>query len=93
MISVGNYWRDPHHLSDFYKRSIFLPRIDNEILTEDSYRFKNNFKRLHKLILIGGPDDGVISPWESRYYKYLFGLYLAFAMIELSNAKTQYFPL
>jgi palmitoyl-protein thioesterase len=67
MISVGNYWKDPHHLSDFYKRSIFLPRIDNEILTEDSDRFKNNFKRLRKLILIGGPDDGVISPWESRY--------------------------
>lgn len=28
---------------------------------------KLGLTRLQKLVLIGGPDDGVISPWQSRY--------------------------
>ena len=28
--------------------------------------FKANFKSLQQLVLIGGPDDGVITPWQSR---------------------------
>lgn len=28
--------------------------------------FKSNFERVAKLILIGGPDDGVVDPWQSR---------------------------
>ena len=27
---------------------------------------KSNFLRLEKLVLIGGPADGVIKPWQSR---------------------------
>lgn len=29
--------------------------------------YKKNFLRLSRIVLIGGPDDGVITPWESRY--------------------------
>ena len=29
--------------------------------------FKSNFLKVQRLVLIGGPDDGVITPWESRY--------------------------
>ena len=29
--------------------------------------FKANFKSLQQLVLIGGPDDGVITPWQSRF--------------------------
>ena len=32
----------------------------------DSERFKENFLRIKNLVLIGGPDDGVITPWQSR---------------------------
>ena len=28
--------------------------------------YKENFLRLKKLVLVGGPDDGVITPWQSR---------------------------
>ena len=28
--------------------------------------YKKNFLRLEQLVLIGGPDDGVITPWQSR---------------------------
>jgi len=30
---------------------------------------KENFLRLKKMILIGGKDDGVITPWQSRYIR------------------------
>jgi palmitoyl-protein thioesterase len=28
--------------------------------------YKDGITRLRKLVLIGGPDDGVITPWQSR---------------------------
>jgi len=28
--------------------------------------WRDSFLRIEKLVLIGGPDDGVITPWESR---------------------------
>lgn len=37
---------------------------------------KLGLTRLQRLVLIGGPDDGVISPWQSRYL--LFTLYCLF---------------
>lgn len=65
--SVGNYWNDPHEQNLYYEYSSFLPYINNEIKTENSTRFRGNLLRVGKMILIGGPNDGVITPWESRY--------------------------
>ena len=28
--------------------------------------WKKNFLKIKKLVLVGGPDDGVITPWQSR---------------------------
>jgi len=28
---------------------------------------KENFLRLKNMVLVGGKDDGVITPWQSRY--------------------------
>jgi len=65
--SVANYWNDPHHQTGYLKNSKYLPYIDNVIPTANSSTFKDNFSRLKQLVLIGGPDDGVITPWQSRY--------------------------
>lgn len=32
-----------------------------------SSAWRGNFLRIKKLVLIGGPDDGVITPWQSRF--------------------------
>lgn len=64
--SVANYWNDPHHQESYFRHCNYLPRINNEVITPDSYTYKVNFEKLQKLILIGGPDDGVITPWQSR---------------------------
>ncbi|XP_045609974.1 lysosomal thioesterase PPT2-A isoform X2 [Procambarus clarkii] len=69
-VSVANYWNDPHHQTLYYKYSNYLPYLNNEI--NESYQkfYRNNFMKLKKLVLIGGPDDGVITPWQSSHFGY-----------------------
>ncbi|XP_059617109.1 lysosomal thioesterase PPT2 homolog [Phlebotomus argentipes] len=69
--SVGNYWNDPHHQDLFYKYSNFLPYVNNAILSTNSSQFREGLLKLDKMILVGGPDDGVITPWQSSHFAYL----------------------
>lgn len=71
--SVGNYWNDPHHQDLFEQFSIFLPYINNDLPSTNSTLFRDSMLRLEQLILIGGPDDGVITPWESSHFGYYNG--------------------
>lgn len=64
--SVGNYWNDPHKQKLYFKYSVFLPFINNLIASNRSESFKQGIVKLKKMVLIGGPDDGVITPWQSR---------------------------
>lgn len=68
-VSVANYWNDPHHQSLYYKYSAFLPMMNNETcsLNDD---FKSGITKLERMVLIGGPDDGIIAPWQSRSVMY-----------------------
>ena len=66
-ISVANYWNDPNHQDLYYKYNTFLTSLNNEVMTPFSDRFKKSLLKLNNFVLIGGPDDGVIEPWQSRY--------------------------
>uniref|UniRef100_A0A1I8NJL8 palmitoyl-CoA hydrolase n=1 Tax=Musca domestica TaxID=7370 RepID=A0A1I8NJL8_MUSDO len=68
--SVGNYWNDPHKQDMYLKFSVFLPYINNEIISGNSTDFKAALTSLDKFILIGGPNDGVITPWQSSHFGY-----------------------
>uniref|UniRef100_A0A182NBG4 palmitoyl-CoA hydrolase n=1 Tax=Anopheles dirus TaxID=7168 RepID=A0A182NBG4_9DIPT len=68
--SVGNYWNDPHHQDLFEEFSIFLPYVNNHIISTNSSQFRETLMRLERLVLIGGPDDGVITPWESSHFSF-----------------------
>ncbi|XP_008543172.1 lysosomal thioesterase PPT2 homolog [Microplitis demolitor] len=71
--SVGNYWNDPYHQKLYFEYSKFLPLVNNEEQSGNSSDFKLGLTKLKKLVLIGGPDDGVITPWQSSqfgYYKF-----------------------
>lgn len=70
-ISVANYWNDPHHQELYYKYSNYLPYLNNEIEDYFNEDYRNNFMKLKQLVLIGGPDDGVITPWQSSHFSYL----------------------
>lgn len=83
--SVGNYWNDPHHQGLYYNYSEFLPYVNNEILSSRSADFKYGLVKLNKLVLIGGPDDNVITPWQSRFYCKLFVCSLIYVFVYFSQ--------
>ncbi|KAF3425518.1 hypothetical protein E2986_05652 [Frieseomelitta varia] len=68
--SVGNYWNDPHHQELYYKYSNFLPYVNNEKNSTKMPTFKQGLTKLKRLVLVGGPDDGVITPWQSSHFGY-----------------------
>jgi palmitoyl-protein thioesterase len=68
--SVGNYWNDPYHQSLYMEYSQYLPFVNNEIKSNSSSSFKGGIVKLNQMILIGGPDDNVITPWESSQFGY-----------------------
>lgn len=65
LTSVGNYWNDPHHQALHYRYNNFLPQLNNEA-ADFRPKYKRGITKLKNLVLIGGPDDGVIAPWQSR---------------------------
>lgn len=69
-ISVANYWNDPYHHDLYYKYSQFLPYTNNALLSNRSNEFKQGLLDLNKFVLIGGPDDNVITPWQSSQFGY-----------------------
>ncbi|XP_049871804.1 lysosomal thioesterase PPT2 homolog [Pectinophora gossypiella] len=68
--SVGNYWNDPYHQSLYETYSVYLPYINNHVQSAKSNDFKSNLLRIKRLVLIGGPDDQVITPWQSSQFGY-----------------------
>ncbi|XP_059165642.1 lysosomal thioesterase PPT2-A-like [Physella acuta] len=74
-VSIGSYWNDPRQQKMFKEFSNFLAVLNNQstVVNPKSQEFRSNFLRLKNLVLVGGPDDGVITPWESSQ----FGMYNA----------------
>ncbi|MCJ8735566.1 hypothetical protein PDJAM_G00248710 [Pangasius djambal] len=67
-ISICNYWNDPHHRDMYVNTSDYLAPLNSERPHPESAVWKQNFLRIKKLVLIGGPDDGVIMPWQSSQF-------------------------
>ncbi|XP_058410664.1 epidermal growth factor-like protein 8 isoform X3 [Diceros bicornis minor] len=64
-FSICNYWHDPHHDDLYLNASSFLALINGERDHPNATAWRKNFLRVGRLVLIGGPDDGVITPWQS----------------------------
>ncbi|XP_061165439.1 lysosomal thioesterase PPT2-B-like [Saccostrea echinata] len=67
-LSIANYWNDPHHQDLFRKYSVFLAPLDGTTPTANLTEYRRNFLKLRKLVLIGGPKDDVIRPWQSSHF-------------------------
>lgn len=70
LISVCNYWNDPTEQEKYLEENKFLPYLNNEVPHDDAQSYKDNFARLHDLILIGGSGDDTIQPWQSSQYSF-----------------------
>lgn len=72
LVSVGNYWNDPFEQEQFRERNHFLPQLNvlPGALANASLAawYRANFERLTQLVLIGGPQDGVITPWQASQF-------------------------
>jgi palmitoyl-protein thioesterase len=55
---------DPLHQSEYEKCSDFLYPLNSGKQPD----YKSNFMSVEELVLIGGPDDGVITPWQSSHF-------------------------
>ncbi|KAM9806159.1 lysosomal thioesterase PPT2-A-like isoform 2-T2 [Syngnathus typhle] len=67
-VSICQYWNDPHHRPSYLKNSNFLPLLNGDIPHNNTKSWRENFLRIKKLVLIGGPDDDVITPWQSSHF-------------------------
>lgn len=70
LLSVCNYWNDPKHQARYRQNNDFLAVLNNETNNPLADEWKHNFLQIQKLILIGGPDDEVISPWQSSFFSF-----------------------
>lgn len=87
--SIGNYWRDPHHLDYYAKYSEYLAVLNNESAINQLFpldNWRSNFLKLENLVLVGGPDDDIITPWQSAQ----FGCYDAQENVVLMRNHTIY---
>ncbi|XP_039973601.1 lysosomal thioesterase PPT2-A-like [Xiphias gladius] len=67
-VSICEYWNDPHHRSKYVQSNNFLAKLNGDRPHNDMKAWRENFLRIKKLVLIGGPDDGVIAPWQSSHF-------------------------
>nr|XP_019960517.1 PREDICTED: lysosomal thioesterase PPT2-like [Paralichthys olivaceus] len=67
-VSICEYWNDPHHRPQYLQNNDFLAVLNGDRPHCDMKAWRKNFLRIKKLVLIGGPDDGVITPWESSQF-------------------------
>ncbi|NP_956978.2 lysosomal thioesterase PPT2a.1 precursor [Danio rerio] len=70
-ISSCSYWKDPHQIEKYLKYSVFLAPLNGEVETVHTQAWRKNFLRIKTMVLLGGPDDGTIKPWQSS----MFGFY------------------
>ena len=57
----------------YFKYNKFLPYVNNELISTNSTAFKSALTKLNQMVLIGGPDDDVITPWQSSQFGYFDG--------------------
>jgi palmitoyl-protein thioesterase len=69
-ISVANYWHDPRYESLYLEENIYLPVLLNLFPHPQQEEFKANFLKTPTQVYVSGPQDGVITPYESAFYGY-----------------------
>lgn len=82
-LSVAAYWNDPRHDEhlEYLANNTFLPVFNNEPNRSsqgpglpksdaEADRYKNNFLRLEKLVLLMGGRDETIIPKESSHFEF-----------------------
>ncbi|XP_062395631.1 lysosomal thioesterase PPT2-like [Sardina pilchardus] len=70
MVSICNYWNDPYHQRLFLSGNTYLALLNGDRTHTNITAWKNNFLKIKKFVMIGGRDDGLISPWQSSLFSF-----------------------
>ncbi|KAJ3307502.1 Palmitoyl-protein thioesterase 1 [Blyttiomyces sp. JEL0837] len=62
----AQYYKDPKNIAQYLSRSLFLPDLNNERTRNAT--FKENLKKLNKLILIRFSEEETVVPAESSWF-------------------------
>uniref|UniRef100_T1IZ79 palmitoyl-CoA hydrolase n=1 Tax=Strigamia maritima TaxID=126957 RepID=T1IZ79_STRMM len=69
-VSVSGLWKDPRDIVRYKKEGRFLACLNNDYPHRLNQQFKTTMCRLERLVLIGGPDDGIVVPWQSAHFDF-----------------------
>jgi len=74
-LAPFNYYFDPTQHDLYLEKIQYFPEINNEKpplpeRTEEQLARKANFLLLQRLVMIGGPDDEIVVPWQSEHFGY-----------------------
>jgi len=70
-LSFFNYYLDPTNYDLYLKRNKFFSELNNEAGTPaEKEQRKKNFLKLSQVVLVGGPGENVIDPWQSTVFGY-----------------------
>lgn len=84
-LSFANYWHDPDPAAGYLQRCAWLPSVDNRVRHKRAAAFKANFLRTRRALFVGGPDDGVIVPWQSTQFGFYVGSVNASRMVDMEQ--------
>uniref|UniRef100_A0A3B4ADW3 palmitoyl-CoA hydrolase n=1 Tax=Periophthalmus magnuspinnatus TaxID=409849 RepID=A0A3B4ADW3_9GOBI len=87
-LSICQYWNG--QTSKYFKGPILLCFLICSNVCVCATDWRDNFLRIKKLVLIGGPDDGVITPWQSRSVLLPLVLKVSITM-ETSKVRSSYY--
>ena len=68
VIIIHMPYADPHQMELYKTRNTYLPALNG--ITSNGFSntdYRTNFIQIERLVMIGGPHDGVITPWQSRW--------------------------
>ena len=70
-LAPANYYLDSTNHTLYLENISFFPELNNEKGSDQEKETqKENFLGLRKLVMIGGPQDGLFVPWQSAIFGY-----------------------
>ena len=68
--SFIGYWKDPYNYKNYLEKNTFLPYINNELVHNESEKYKSNLQSLSNFVLFWSSIDTVITPIESSQFEF-----------------------
>ena len=68
---ILNFFKDPKHHDLYLRKCSYLPDVNCERGSlSTKIRYKKNFLKLRKMLVVGGPGEDVVHPWQSTVFGY-----------------------